>query len=434
MLENIKQLLDSKSTVDEYQINVLKDTSKELFFIKDELQMTRGKDVTFITVTVYKNFEIDGKKYKGSSSTKVSPTNTIEEIEEKIDMALLSASFVKNEYYDLVTPTKDIAPKTSSVFNEGNTTEHIANLVQDLFSEDKDELAFINSCEFFIHNRNSRVVNSNGLDISYDHNYGEIELITEASSDKEEVELFDVLVFSDYDPLWIKETVKESLFKTKTRTKAIPLPKLENIPVVLTGEAVKNFFDYYIAKSSAQLIYQGIFQSKIGDIVQKGTITGDKVTITLTPEIKNSTQSKYYDNDGFFLQETNIIKDGVLTNLTSSKRFADYLDLTPTGNIGNVVVKTGNTTVEDLKKGEYLELLSFSDFQMDPLTGNFGGEIRLGIYHNGNESTPVTLGSISGLANLVEETMLFSKEEQRINNFVGPKIIKLNNISIAGNE
>ena len=81
MLENIKQLLDSKGTVDEYQINVLKDTSKELFFIKDKLQMTRGKDVTFITVTVYKNFEIDGKKFKGSSSTKVSPTNTIEEIE-----------------------------------------------------------------------------------------------------------------------------------------------------------------------------------------------------------------------------------------------------------------------------------------------------------------------------------------------------------------
>mgnify|MGYP000917285536 CR=1 FL=1 len=116
-----------------------------------------------------------------------------DEINNKLSNAILSASFVKNEYYDLVSPTNETAPKLESAFSEGNLTEQISNLVQDLYSKDNSvEGAIINSCEFFINKNNTRLINSSGLDIEYASFNGQIELITEAKSDLEEVELFDL--------------------------------------------------------------------------------------------------------------------------------------------------------------------------------------------------------------------------------------------------
>jgi len=432
-MKNIIELLNIKSNVDEYKIVVSTVSSTELFFIKEELQMNRSKDVKHINITIYRNFVENDIKFKGSSTTVIEPTMSMDEISKKIDTAALAASFVKNQFYNLVDPTNDVPTDLPSTFKEGNPIEHISNLVKDIFSEDNQFEAFINSCEFFINKKDIRILNSKGVDVSYTVYDGEIELITEANGEKESIELFDVLNFSDYDPAWIKETVKDSLYKSMLRTKAVPISALKDIPVILTGEAVQDFFSYYQVKAAAQMIYQKISTVEIGDMVQQGEIKGDLVTATLKPYIPNSSKSRSYDDDGFFLKEITIIKDSKLLGYYAQKRYADYLGITPTGGIQNIEINCGSTSIDDLKKGPYLELLNFSDFQMDPLTGNFGGEIRLGIYFDGTLEIPVTLGSISGVAKDVEGNMLFSKEQQKLNSFIGPKFIKLNNISIAGN-
>lgn len=432
-MNKLVKLLNSKSNIDEFKIDISTVSSTELFFIKDELQMNRSKDVKHIYVTVYKNFEENNTKYKGSSTTVIEPTMNIKEIENKIDTAALAASFVKNPYYDLVAPTNDIPKDIPSTFKKGNPIEHISNLVKDIYSEDNQFKAFINSCEFFINKKDVQIINSKGVNVSYTVYDGEIELITEANGKTESIELYDMLNFSDYDSKWIKETVKDTLYKSMLRTKAIPLPTLKNIPVIITGEAVSAFFEYYQVKASAQMVYQKISTVEVGEMVQQGDIKGDTVTATLKPYIPNSSKSRSYDTDGVFLKETTIIKDSKLLGYYAQKRYADYLNITPTGDIQNIEIACGSTSISALKKGPYLELLNFSDFQMDALTGNFGGEFRLGIYFDGVTEIPVTLGSISGVAKTVEPTMLFSKEQQKLNNFIGPKYIKLLNVSIAGN-
>lgn len=434
MIKNIVELLHKKDNVDEFKILVNKVNSTELFFIKENLDMSRGKDVTHISITVFKNFEIDGKKFKGSSTTKVSPTMSLSEIEEKIDIASLAASFVHNEYYELVQPTKDVAPLLKSKFNEGNVVNHISTLVKTLFSENTVENSFINSCEFFINKKNSRIINSKGLDVSFDSYSGQIELVTESKSSTEEVELFEVLDFSDLDEAWIKGIVKKALQNTLLRASATPLPDLKDLPIILTGGAVKTFFSNYIMKSSGQMLYNRLTTIKIGESVQGENIKGDKVNLKVTPFIENSTASRYYDADGFFLKEVELIKDGILVNYVTSKRFADYLKIAPTGSVGNTVVSAGSKSVEELMEGPHIELYNFSDFQMDPLAGNFGGEIRLGMYFDGEKKTPITLGSISGNVKNVQGNMFFSKELQKDNNFIGPKIIRLENVTIAGNK
>lgn len=431
-MKQIIDLLKRKDTIDEYRIIEVKTTSTELFFIKDELQMNRGKDVYDIDVTVYKNFEENGNKFKGSSNTKLSPTMTLSEIEKQLDTAALAASFVKNEYYTLEVPSTEKALPIPSKFSEGEIIENIANLVKDLYEEDNQFGSFINSSEFFINKKELRLLNSNGIDISYTKFTGEIELITEANGETESIELYDVLYLGDYIKKQIKQAIIEALEFANLRAKAIPMPNVSDLPVILNGIAAKGLFEYYEFNVSAASKYNKLHNHSVGDDLQ-GETTGDKVTITLMPVLENSSKSSYYDMFGTFLKETVIIENGVAKNLVANKRYADYLNLPCTGNIENTVVSPGTYSDEELRTGPYLELLRFSDFQLDPMTGDFGGEFRLGIYFDGKTKTPVTLGSIAANIRDVQDKMYMSKEVAKDDNYIGPKLIKFDTIRIAGN-
>jgi PmbA protein len=431
-MEQLLALLQENKSIDEYVVTDVKTESKELFFIKEELQMNRGKDVQYFHVTVYKNFEDKGTKYKGSSSCKLAPNMTKQEMNEKLELAIVAASNVKNEYYDLVKRNDKELKKIQSSFLDGNIIEDISKLVKDLFDEDNQFDACINSVEFFIDKTSRRLVNSNGLDVSFDSVRGEIELVTEAQGIEESIELFEILNFSDYDQDSIKAAIKEELYYASLRAKAVPMPHVENIPVIIKGTSAEGLFGYYEVKASASALYQKLHSHKVGDDLQ-GESDGDRLTITYKPFIKNSTRSRYVDADGIFLKDTVVIRDGILQQFVASKRFADYLQIEPTGSFGNIEVGGGKFTAEELKSGPYLELLKFSAFQADSMTGDFGGEFRLGIYFDGTKKIPVTLGSVSGNLKDASKEMYLSKELDKKDNVVYPSLIKFMKMNIAGN-
>ncbi|MBI9010385.1 MAG: TldD/PmbA family protein [Tenericutes bacterium] len=432
-MEKIIELLNKHPQVDEWQFVSNDISSTELFFIKDELQMNRAKDVSKYLITVFKNFEVEGKKFKGSSSTNLSPTFTEEEINKAIDQAALAASFVMNEYYDIPNPTNNKAPEIKSSFSDGNPLESISNLVKDLYSEDQQYKAFINSAEFFINKRDILLKNSKGLDVSYTNYRGEIELVTEAMGSVESIELFNIIRFSDYDQEAIKKTIKDQLYQTSLRAIAIPLPQVGNIPVILDGKASAELWSYYISQASASSKYEHLHNNTPGDNLQGEDIIGDKVTITVKPVIGNSSRDTYYDMDGFFLKEKVIVEEGIFKNYYATKKFADYLNCEATGAVGNAVVSPGKFTEKELKQGKYLEVISFSAFQANAMTGDFGGEFRLAIYFDGEKEIPVTLGVVSANIKEAQKEMFLSKELTKTDQFIGPKIIKFNKMTIAGN-
>lgn len=55
-------------------------------------------------------------------------------------------------------------------------------------------------------------------------------------------------------------------------------------------------------------------------------------------------------------------------------------------------------------------------------------------YFDETRTIPVTGGSISGNIRDVQGRMVLSKELQTENNFIGPKILQLFNVSITGRE
>ena len=104
----------------------------------------------------------------------------------------------------------------------------------------------------------------------------------------------------------------------------------------------------------------------------------------------------------------------------------------PTGNFTNMKVNCGNTTEEELKKEPYIECLKFSGMQMDSFSGFFGGEVRLGIYFDGQNAYPVTGFSISG--NIFEKRGVLTLSKEQISSSIGyegPKYIFVPQMDIA---
>lgn len=249
---------------------------------------------------------------------------------------------------------------------------------------------------------------------------------------KEEIELYKMLTFSDYEPEFISDAVKETIFLAKERANAEETVESGKYKVILRDEPVKEILKYYVDKTRVDALYNKLSNLKIGDYIQGDKIRGDFINLDLDPNVKNSIYSEPFDNDGISLSKINIIEDGKLKKYHGDFRHSYYLNTEVTGNISNFKIKPGTKNISDMKKEQYVELVAFSDFQLDSVTGNFGGEIRLGWYFDGKDIIAITGGSLSGNINNIQSNIFLSKELQNSDGFIGPKAIEIFDVSIAG--
>lgn len=431
MFLKLKKILENNINIDAWKIIERKTTANELFFIKKELDMNRKVNTHEFEIHIYKDFEENKTIYRGSSKASIHPGMNEDEIKNIIAETLESAKYVKNPYYPLAK-NDEKAEYNISNFDNKEMREWLPILTEEIYQNDDFENGWINSSELFLNKVEKRIVNSEGVDSKYITYNGILEFVITWKGE-EEIEIHDMIHFSDYEKGFISEKIQNKFLIAKARANAQKTPKLENIDVLLTGSPIKEFFNYYYHKTNATNIYQNLSDFKINESIQGENIKGDKLEIILNPFMKNSTGSSPIDSDGYPLKKVNLVQEGILNKYWGDVRFSYYLDIEPTGDISNIQVTPGEKTVKELKKDKYLELIQFSDFQIDYITGDFGGEIRLGWYYDGNgNKISVSGGSISGNIKDTQDEMYLSKETQQINNFKGPKTIKLKNVNING--
>ncbi len=435
MIKRLKKLLNSTKDVNAWKIIGKEIQAEELFFIKNNLDMNRSKTVKHIYLTIYHDFKED-RNYRGSVSVRLHPTYSTKEVEDVINKCLLSIKHVRNEPYPLPKPAESSVRIPESRFVSKPIEDWLKPLSESLFQEDTFKNGCINSAELFLNREQTRILNSEGIDVSWSSYNGTLEVITEWNGGDEDVELYKLVHFSDFFTDNFPDIVKNQLTLCQDRSTAKPTPPM-NAPVLLSGEPVQELLSYYLSQASAENVYNQISLAKPGESIQGEKITGDKINIHLEPYLENSIGSSAWDMDGFSLKPVSIIENGILKKYWGPLRFTHYLDSPPTGRVPNIVVSPGKQPVDEIRRDEYLEILSFSDFQCDPLTGDFGGEIRLAYYSpekSGNNRYPVTGGSISGNIKNVQHELILSKETRVMDNFKGPEMIKLLNVSITGAE
>lgn len=423
MIEKILKALEI-SGVKLYRIVESKVESVELFFVKKDLDMNRKKVVSNYDVTVYNDFTVNDINYRGEASVKVHPNMEINEMVELFKDGLYSAGFVMNKYYPLVKGCKEEHKVMESNFSNCSLEEGAEKLRTTIYSEDNYDNGGINSCEIFLNKNNKRIINSEGVDVSYDSYSSEIECITQWK-ENDDVEIFNLFKQDELKEEFLKNQVKDGIEVAKWRDKAKETPDTGKYTVILSHEAAKELFNYYIMMTNANSVYGEISNFKVGDPIQGKAIKGDKVTINLVAKLP-------YDGDGFKLKDVTIVEDGIVKAIHGSQRFCSYIGVEPTGNISNVKVELGSKSLDEMKKENCLHLTTFSGFQLASLAGDFAGEIRLGFLYKDGKVTPITGGSISFNLKNMQENMILSKDVLKDDWYDGPLAVQIFDVNVAG--
>ena len=435
-------LLETLKTFEgvEYLVRETKTHRLESYNIKKQSEMRREVDTTVLSLTLYvvfneKDEADEEKKYRGSYSTEIHPGTDGDKLREIISQGVYAAGFVKNAYYPLVSPAAPAEEKPCVPAID--SAQAMADLQAAFYESDNHSAGHISYSEFYITQNRVRIINSNGVDVSYTTHNAFIETAVHMSgTGTGEIEISDSYNFSlhmgiDAAASMLKDRVAQLFATAAQKVVAVPTPTVGDINILLSGECLATYFSYYKDCADAQMVYQQLSTFKEGTEVQGGG-KSDRITLTLDPLMQGSSNSRPYDDLGLPLEGHTVIKGGKLIKYSGSTRFAHYLGIAPTGIIDNMRITGGTVKNADLRQEPYLELVSFSDFQANPITGDFGSEIRLGFYHDGKTTVPVTGGSISGNMAKVHDTLRMSVEEKQYNDYLGPATVCIRGASISG--
>ena len=413
--------------VGEYLITKTVQKSAELFFIKKTLDVKRAKEYTKYEVTVFRDFEKNGKACKGQSTVNIFPGMTDDEIRKTINDGMFAASFVANPTYEIPGPSDNKFIEMESDIAKTSMEESCRIMSEALFAEDNDKDAFLNSAELFIYDTSRYIINSKGIDAGYRKCSVSGEFVVQCKA-PQDVETYKDFRYDSLDAAALRDKVKRTIEYTKARAQASEAPASGNYRLILSEDYVATLFDFYKDKADASYVFAGYSDYKVGENVQAdddGKITGDAITAELKADIP-------FTGEGIRLIDRPFMEKGVLKTITGNARFASYLGIEPTGVYDDLKVEVGTTSVEEMKKKPYLHVVNFSDFQMDAFDGHFGGEIRLAFLFDGEKVTPVTGGSVNGSWFEVQNRLTLSKEKQNDKGFEGPLAICMDDIPVAG--
>ena len=161
-------------------------------------------------------------------------------------------------------------------------------------------------------------------------------------------------------------------------------------------------------------------------------VKGDTFTIKSVKDLPNSSMNIGMDSEGNVVRNIDIIRDNIPQNYWGDRQFSYYMGIKDSCMPNNYELEGGKCSEEELRKGDFLEVVEFSDFNVDNITGDIAGEIRLGYLHEGDKVTVVSGGSVSGSLPELIKDIRFSKEQKQYDNKLGPAVIKIADVTIAG--
>ncbi len=407
--------------IENYIINTDTESTLELFFVRKNLDMRREKDVTKSLVTVFRDFEEDGVKYRGSSEALLVPGMAEEEKKASIETAYQAAAYVRNPWYPLYHG--EMAALSGAKILP-DLSDAAAQMTEAIFSADTDDQAFLNSVELFVIRNSCEITSSEGVSESFEKFTVKGEYVTQCKEPKD-VEQYYSFEYDGVECEAIARKVSESLKTVRDRAIAEKMPKSGSYDIVLSGDHVKTILNLYLYKANAAFVYPGYSKWQAGEKVQGEDVKGEALSIDLIP-------SDPVSGDGVPMKERAFLRDGELQTLFGANRFCQYLGIEPTGQYRKIRVENGTVPFEEMKKG-CLYPVSFSDFQMNPFTGYFGGEIRLAYLVKEDGSVEIlTGGSVNGSFIERQDDIVFSKERYVSASYEGPLAVKVKNVAVAG--
>ena len=430
-IEELKKVLN-ESGADNWKIIETVKHGWEFYYIKHELDQNRVTDVKTIEIIVYKNYDND--QYTGLAAATINPSETDEYIKKTVADLVAQSEYVKDRYFDLKeskkaneTISKELAP-LADISKE---------FIRTMDSVNETETEDINSYEIFTSHITKRIITSKGIDVTQTYPSSMLEAVVNARTKEKdhEIELYRAFNLGTCDEKNIKDTLDKAMKYGKDRLCTTKTPALAQIPCLFTTSDSKEIYRYFISNLNTGNIYRKTSKWQKGTPISKD-IKGDKVTVKAVKYLENSSTNFDYDVEGTPVRDMTLMKEDVPVSFWGSTKFGYYLDEKDTFMITNSEFSGGTKTEEEIRKGKYLEIVEFSDFQVHPMTGDIFGEIRLAYLHEDvdgtDKVTAVSGGSVSGNMSDFIKNMSMTKEQVQYDNYKLPKITRLENVTVSG--
>lgn len=412
--------------------------------------------------------------FLGSASDEIAPTASREEIRTAIARLRARAALVQNPFYTLRRPAEQREDELAQAEGSGSASEaagtagmaeeKLSGMAEDFLETmtglPETPTEDINSYEIFTSLISRRLITSAGIDQTQTYPSSMLEVVTNArekaatpaptnsgktlleqlragGSPEEpphidrEIELYRLYNSGTCDKAALCRDITRTLHYGKDRLHTVPTPPVQKIPLVLSTADAVQVCRYFVDRMDARLVYQKLSDWTIGRPVAED-VRGDRVTVETRKTLPNSSCNFLWDAEGAPIRDETLIRDGMAQNYWGNAMFSSYLGLKDTFQVSNYAVSGGTRSEAEIRTGRYLEVVEFSDFQTDAMTGDIFGEIRLGYLHDGDQVTVVSGGSVSGSMRDYAKEMYLSREQVQYDNALVPAVIKLMNVTVTG--
>lgn len=439
IIENIQSAL-KELKVSTWEISDTTTDQWEFYFIKHRLDQNRAVRTRHTEVTVYRDM---GEGMLGSASMEIPQGSFPKEIKENVAGLLEEAAYAVNPQYKLHGPEdqaeysdekgKDgISGESGAAENQISIKELAGTLIEAMNDLPETGTEYMNSYEIFARKVSRKYMNSLGLDLEETYPGATMELVVNARDENREIELYRLPSFGSCSAEELKEYVGQLLEFGKDRLKAEPTPELGKATLLLSTEDSCRVYEYFLSQMNAANVYRNLSTWEIGRSIDKEGTFIQPLTIRQMKNLEGSPENHLFDGEGGKVKERVLLEENVPRRYWGSRQYCSYLGIEDGSEVYNYQVEGGTRTSEELREEDYLEVVEFSSFEVDPLTGDIAGEIRLGYWHHQGQTDIVSGGSVSGSLPQLMEGLAVSSEEKRFGTALIPEVTMIHNITVTG--
>ncbi len=424
--EIVKLLKESEAAF--WRVTDTRTKGWEFYFIGHSLDQNRSKDIENIAVTVF--VKTDDGKGMGSATAEMGPDESEEYVRLTVKDLIFQAGLVSDAYYELKGPEGDMTAEDTEIDINKISSDFI-NTMKDIPETDS---AYMNSYEIFVNSVVRRIITSTGIDITEKYPVSLLETVVNAKDAGQEIEFYKLYDSGTCGKKELQADILKTFKYGPDRLAASKLPNLGKMDVVFSSEDALRIYEFFKDGLDTSFKYMKYSSFEKGKDIAPDSV-GDKVTLKALKYLEGSSQNRLTDSEGSVIVDEMLMEAGVPRAFHGDTKFSYYLGEKNTFIMSNYEVSGGTHKGEELLKGPVLECVFFSDFQVDTLTGDLFGEIRLAYLHEADGSVKsVTGGSVSGNIKELMNDMKMSTERVRYDNALIPEYTRLAGVTVTGAE
>jgi PmbA protein len=437
MLNKIIEALNGRSDLSGWTVRHLRSHGAQVYAVPDRIESQRLVNVERYKIEVLRRTsDATGKEAVGSGDITLLAGD---DINAAIEKAVLTAGLVSNPVYTLPAPAAlpDVPLIDADLQQDPSaaTKEMMENLMA---AASKHRDVQLTAAECFGEIHTTHLVNSRGIDAEQEETDIHVEFVLHSQRGENEVETFTEMGRRRVDELHLEEAISQRVRHTLDQFETTAPPAWQG-PVVLRNEVLALFMaggnlsgSVIQSLGSADSKYGKTSHWEIGKSVFRGEVKGDSLTVWANRCMPFGTNSNRFDNEGLPAQRVALIRENELVAFSASQRYADYLGVPATGDFGGIEVPPGKTASSTLLAEPYVEIIQFSWFNPDPITGNFATEIRLGYLVENGTRKPFRGGQLVGNYLDALADVRWSAETGFFGNYLGPHTARFSDLKIVG--